>query len=312
MIDLDEWIDGVNDKLDVLDNVNKESIKSMLKVIPNLNEVEIRQLMADINEIVNTKYTKKKLSSKNPLLSFPSEEESKGDFEIGTVCAGDKELYAFALTTENLRENIFVTARSGHGKTSLVFYFVGKLVYNNISFIFFDWKNDYRTLATMYPDILVVKWSDLRFNPLTNVPEGMDIKVWWRIVLDVLSHSQGLLMATPSYILQVVEELYDEKKGEITFRDLGNYLRSQHEESRKKGEYADVAENRIFNINQALDKVINVRHGFDVKDLFNKKVVIEMSPLDFGVASFLIQTLIMHEFYSRLTNNVRLNRKSTM
>jgi hypothetical protein len=220
--------------------------------------------------------------------------------------AGDVELpYDYELTSENLRESVLAVARSGHGKTRSIFYFVRYLLALGINFVFWDWKQDYRGLAMMYPDILVLKWSDIRFNPLTNVPEGMDIKEWWRVVFNIFAHSFGVLVATPSFILEQLQELHEHKHGLVTFKDLYDYLKNLSEQSRKRAEYLDVAENRIFAVSQALDQVVNCKHGFQVSDLFRTKLVIELEPLDTPMASFLLQTLLIHEFYRRLRNQVR-------
>lgn len=312
MSSLDEYIDDVRKRMSKIPFFDKRPVEALLGSLAFVSEAMRKSFQRTIDILVTPKYTAHVLRSRNPVLGFPTEEESKGDITIGQVYAGDHPLYPFGLTTENLRESIFVTARSGHGKTSLVYNFVDQIIQNKIKFLMVDWKQDYRGLANMYSDVLVIKWSDLRFNPLTNCPDGMDLKMWWRIVLNILSHSQGLLIATPSHILQVIEELYEDRKGLITFRDVSNYLAAQNENSTKRKEYSDVAENRIYSINQALDGVINVKYGYRVEDLFHQQVVIEMHPLDFPIASFLIQTMMMHEFYRRLNNQIRLNRKSTL
>ena len=313
-LDVDSYIDETKKKISVLPKINKNMIESMLKHLAfTQTEEKTKKIVSRIESIVSPAYTKKILDSKNIVMPFPSKDDSQGDgIPIGKVMSGDVELYDYGLTTENLRENIFSTARSGHGKTSLIFYFVESLIKKKINFIFFDFKQDYRVLARIYPDILVIKWSDLRFNPLTNYPEGMDIKIWHRILLDIYAHSQGLLMATPGFLLDAINELWNTKNGEITFSDLGSFIRNQTQETLKDKEYASVAKNRLSNTNHALDKVINCKYGFEVKDLFSRQVVIEMHPLDFQMSSFLIQSIIMHEFHRRMTNQIRMNRKSAL
>ena len=309
----DEYFDEIKDKIEVLPDIDRKSIESLLVSMIHSSDKQNEITKNWISDLVETQYTTHMLKSKNPILSYPDQETSKGDgFVIGQVTAGDIIQYPFELTTENLRENVFITARAGHGKTTLIYYFVDSLIQNKINFIFPDWKNDYRNLASIYDDILVIRWNDLKFNPLTNVPQGMDTKLWWRVVMDILSHSQGLLMATPNHIVEAITQLNQDRKGNITFQSLQEFLKGQNDETRKEQEYSAIAENRIGALNQVLGSVLNVKHGFEIKDLFNKKVVIEMQPLDFSIASFLIQTLIMHEFYRRLHNNIRLNKKSTL
>lgn len=313
MSEIDDFRQEIMDKVSKIPGLPTGYIDTLLRMLPYANERRRKKLVDKIKSLVETKFNEHSMRSKNPLLSFPSKADAIGDgVIIGHVCSGDRVLHPFGLTSENLRENEFVVARSGHGKTTTVFNFVDQLIKHEICFLSFDWKQDYRTLAKKYDDVYVIRWHELAYNVLTNCPEGMDIKLWWRVVLDIAAHSQGLLMATPAHILRSLEELYEHNKGQVTFRELENHLKSQHSESRKENEYSAIAENRIFNINQALDKVINVKHGFEIKELFKRRIIIEMFPLDFSVASFLIQTIIMHEFYRRLYNQIRLNRKSTL
>lgn len=307
MFDLDEYIEEVRKKISRIPDFQKEAVESLLELLPHLDENEKRAMINDINSIVDPAYTSHIIVSKNPVLGFPSEEESKGDgLKLGVVMAGDIEKYPFELTFENLRESILAVARSGHGKTRFMYYFVQSLVSCGVNFVCFDWKRDYRGLAEIHPDILVIRWSDLRFNPLTNVPAGLDIKQWWRVLFTIFAHSFGVLVATPSFILEQLEELYEEKKGLVTFKDLYEHLKRLNEQSKKRGEYLDVAENRIFTVNQALGEVVNVKYGFEISEIFRRKVVIELEPLDTPTASFLVQTLLMHEFFRRLRNQVRL------
>ena len=303
----EEFLEETRKKISATPNSPKSAIESLLKVWSVVTGSRKERIENKINKIVDGAYNRHVLNSKNPVLGFPSEEESKGDgLKLGVVMAGDIEKYPFELTFENLRESILAVARSGHGKTRFMYYFVQSLVSCGVNFVCFDWKRDYRGLAEIHPDILVIRWSDLRFNPLTNVPAGLDIKQWWRVLFTIFAHSFGVLVATPSFILEQLEELYEEKKGLVTFRDLYEHMKRLNEQSRKRGEYLDVAENRIFTVNQALGEVVNVKYGFEISEIFRRKVVIELEPLDTPTASFLVQTLLMHEFFRRLRNQVRL------
>lgn len=311
MSEIEEYIEEIKNKISKIPNFPRTAVFALLKVLPVANERRRKKIVQKIDKLVESAFNRHVLNSTLPVLDFPTREEAGGTIKVGYVCAGDQVLHPFLLTTENLRENVFATARAGHGKTTLVFNFVDQLIIKGIKFFIPDWKNDYAVLARKYQNILVVRYFDWEYNPLTNVPEGMDIKDWHRVVFTIFCHSFGLLSATESYLLQCVEELREDKEA-VTFRDLESYLKTQAEQSRKKSEYHDVAENRVFTLNHSLDKVINVKYGFEVKELFDGRTVMVMAPLEFPIASFLFQCLVMHEFYRRLKNNVRMNRKSAL
>ena len=307
MFEIQDYVEDVKEKISKIPQFPRRNVLSLLEILPVTKGRRQQKIIEKINKLVESKYNSHVIRSKNPILSYPDKNESKGDNVIlGHVCAGDQVLHPFELTMENLRENLFCISRSGHGKTSFVRYFVQSLVSCGINFVFWDWKQDYRSLAETFPDILVLKWSDLRYNPITNVPAGLDTKEWWRVLFTIFSHSFGVLIATPSFILESLEEIYEEKKGAVTFKDLYDHLRSQNEQTRKRAEYLDVAENRLYAVNQSLGNVINVKYGFDVSEIFKHRIVIELDPLDTQSASFIIQTLMMHEFYRRLRCQVRM------
>lgn len=312
-LDLDEYVEETKEKVSVLPDVDRESINNLLNSLLYLSEEEQRQTVQMIDEITNNAFTEHKLNSKNPIMIFPTYDESFDDgfLQIGYVMAGDIPKYSFCLSKTNVTENILVVGRAGQGKTTLIFNFVKRLVERNINWIFFDVKDDYSGLCKMYDDVFVLSWNALKLNIWTNVPPGMPRKLWYRVVLDVLSHSQGLYSATPNHIIEQLEELHEEKKGHITNRDVVELLKSKYESSNKRDEYSSVAFNRLNAINETFDEVINVPFGWDVSKLFKGRVVIRTFPLTFENSSFLIQVLLLWEFYRRLFAQERLNRKFT-
>ncbi|MEO9310262.1 MAG: hypothetical protein ABI337_08225 [Nitrososphaera sp.] len=310
MFDLDGYIYDVREKISKIPNFDKDSVESLLELLPHLDENEKRATIDDINSIVDSEYTSHILRSKNPVLSFPSEEEAKGDGIVaGQVCAGDQVLYPFEFTRVNLTENIFGVGRAGSGKTTFIIYFINQLEYHKIRYTVIDWKNDYAFLAKMHPDVSLLKYNQIAYNPWTNIPHGMDRRLWWFIVLDVIAHSTGLYVATPSHVLEALEEIYQAKNGRINSKDLYQYLKSQNE-SKRREEYNSTALNRLFLLNELLDDVINVDFGFDLEDLFKQKCVIQMAPLHEAVSSFLFNILALWEYYRRLHKNIRADWKS--
>ena len=310
-MDIQEYTEEVREKISKVPDFDRGAVEPLLETLPYLDPQGQRKVMADIDTLVSPEYSAHVSRSKNPVLPFPGREESRGDGLVaGNVLAGDRELYPFELTAENARETVVVEGRSGHGKTSVIYYFVRSLASTGASFVFWDWKRDYGPLASLHPDIAVLRWSDIDFNPLTNIPVGVNTKMWWRIVLDIFAHSFGVLVATPSFMLENIEEIYEERH-EVTFGELLRRLRGMSESSKKRAEYLDVAENRLYTLNQSLGEVLNVKYGFDVSELFKRRLVIQLDPLDTPIASFLVQTLIMHEFHRRLAAGVRVDQKST-
>ncbi len=309
-VDLDEYFDEVKDKISVLPDVDRKSIESLLESMLYSNEEQNKVTKNWISDLVETKYTAHVLKSKNPVMKIVSEEDSKEEefVEIGNVVAGDHVLHPFYLTRPNITENILVVGRAGQGKTTFIFHFVSQLVQQDLSFIFFDVKDDYSNLCTMHENVSIIDWNQIRFNPWTNIPLGMPKELWWKIVLDLIAHSQSLYAATPNHLLELLKELDEEKNGNITTQDIIDHLESKYESSTRRDEYASTAKNRLKAINTTFDKVFNCPFGWDVSKLFRGRTIIRTFPLLFEDSSLLIQLILLFEFYRKLFSQERFRK----
>lgn len=305
----EEFVDEMKGKIGKIPNFPKSTVLKLLEAFAVASERRKKKLMQTISKLVNTAYNRHMLSSKNPVLDFPSREDSRGHLQIGMVCAGDQVLYPFCLTRPELTENIFGVGRAGSGKTTFILNFIDQLERNGIRYTLIDWKNDYAFLPKKYPNVNSISYGQLEYNPWTNIPPGMDRRTWWFIVLDVMAHSTGLYLATPSHVLEALEEIYQTKEGRINTRDLYQYLKSQNE-STKREEYNSTALNRLFLLNELIDGVINVDYGFDMEAFFKENVVIRMAPLHESVSSFLFNVIALWEYYRRLHKGIRADWKS--
>lgn len=303
----DEFIEDIKDKASKTPNIPRETIMKLIKAYIVSSGRKKQRIGEKLSKIVNRAYNRHALKSKNPVLPFPPKSQSdKPGVTFGITYAGDQALYPTVVPLEATREGILVTARSGHGKTRLIYSVVGSLINLGLNFVIWDIKDDHMELARIYSCVFVVNWNDLKFNPLTNAPKGMKIEMWWRKVWEIFCHSFGILIASSSYILEKLEELYEERKGTVMFNDLYQFLKSASEQSKRRDEYLSVAENRIYTVNQALGDVLNCKYGFEVSEIFSQKIVIRLRGLDNSMQGFLVQILLMHEFYSRMYGRVRL------
>ena len=123
-----EFINDVKEKISKTPNFERDSVESLLELLPYLDKNERRLTIEDINSLVEPAYISHTMNCKNPALNFPSEEESRGDgFVLGEVCAGDQVLYPFELTRTNLTESIFGVGRSGAGKSTFLVHFIDQI-----------------------------------------------------------------------------------------------------------------------------------------------------------------------------------------
>ncbi|QLH11229.1 ATP-binding protein [Nitrosarchaeum sp. AC2] len=308
-----EYFDEIKDKISVLPDIDKNSIESLLESMLYSNDEQNEITKNWISDLVEIKYKAHVLKSKNPVMKFPSKEDSEQEkfIEIGNVMSGDVEMHNFFLSRVNLSENIQVVGRAGTGKSTLILKFIYEITTGDIFWICFDVKDDYKNLCAMYDDTYVIDWNQIRYAPFTNPPPGMPKELWWKIFLDIISHATGLYTATPNHIVEHLKELDEEKNGNFTLQDVIDLLDSKYESSNKRDDYSATARNRLKAINTTFDKVFNCQFGWDISKLFHGRVIIRTFPLLFEDSSILIQTILMWEFYRRLFSQERFNRKFT-
>ncbi|KAF6247099.1 hypothetical protein C6990_05310 [Nitrosopumilus sp. b3] len=308
-----EYFDEIKDKISVLPDIDRKSIESLLESMLYSNDEQNEITKNWISDLVETKYAAHLLKSKTPVMKFPSREESEDEkfVETGTVMSGDVKMHKFFLSRVNLSENVLIVGRAGTGKSTLILKFISELSNNDIFWIIFDVKDDYKNLVAMYNATSVIDWNQMSFNPFTNVPPGMPKELWWKIFLDICSHSTGLYTATPNHIIEHLKELDEEKNGNFTLQDVIDLLDSKYESSSKRDDYTATAKNRLKAINTTFDSVFNCPFGWDISKLFRSRVIIRTFPLLFEDSSILIQAILMWEFYRRLFSQERFNRKFT-
>jgi len=138
-----------------------------------------------------------------------------GDFEIGTILYGRKEMYPLALNRKDLLTHIGIFGSSGSGKTNIMQFLCLQLNKLDVPILIFDFsKRNYRDLLNI-PEmkdrmkIFTVgrNASPFRFNPL-KPPEGVQISQWAKEFAEVFDHAYWLLGGGRHIILRALGELY--------------------------------------------------------------------------------------------------------
>lgn len=78
-----------------------------------------------------------------------------------------RRFYQCRLTPEQMSGHVLIVGRSGSGKTTMILNLLEQLT---MPWIALDMKRDYRHLARVLPSLRVIRWPNLRFNPLAPPP----------------------------------------------------------------------------------------------------------------------------------------------
>jgi len=225
--------------------------------------------------------------SEKPVLAVPEPERSRGEIVLGRVCRAGVPLWEFGISREELNQHVLITARSGAGKTTLIMRIMLQLVELGVPFTALDFKRDYRHLVRLCPELLVVRWSDLRVNPL-EPPPGVPFPEWRQQFLNVFGHVHGIWHGSTQYLLEAVDRAYEERGGVPRLSDVYRVVAASAERTRKLQEYASVVQTRLYGVISKLGPVFDSeRTETDVEALLGLPVVLELDGLGRDEANLL-------------------------
>ena len=273
-----EWVEEIRENAGKLASYLDKDLVNNLLLIYAIENDDKEEIKAEIESLMNN-FSNQLLFSRKPLLECPNRSEAQGEIKIGKVIQGENELWNFGLTREEINQHILIVARSGAGKTTLIMQIMKQLISKHIPFIVLDFKQDYRHLIRHYPQLVVLNWKDLRINPL-EPPPGVSFQEWKQQFLNIFGHVQGIWHGSTQYLLEAIDEAYEEKKSIPTMEDVYKKIHESSESTRKLQEYASVVETRLYGLLSKLGKVINSKRTLlDMERSLQLPVILELHGL---------------------------------
>lgn len=233
--------------------------------------------------------------TKDPFLPY---DPYHGRFRIGTNPDGDP----VGLTAEELNEHLMAVGRSGAGKTTFFLNLIDTCLGEQLPFLIFDFKNDYRHLAR-HRDLLVINWRDLKFNPL-QPPPGVRTARWAEVLADTWTHAVGLLNASRNYFLRKLRDLYqlyDTEQGEwpSLFELLKLVRVDQIPYASPRYRYKERLDNRLTGMTGFSGTVFDCSQSFPFQEFLDRNVVVELQEPMEDTQIFVVEALLTWIFYYR-------------
>jgi shikimate kinase len=289
--------------------VNPPDGKSLLSVAKRndlLDDPEVRKLVlaAGLSSSDHLQETASKavLGKSVQHWEYPFEPQTTfGDVELGKSFQNQP----FRLQQNDLTKHLLAVGQSGSGKTTLFYSLMDQL---NRPFWAFDLKRDYRHVA----DVLVLPWTELRFNPL-RPPEDVSPRRWAQVFAEIFGHATALLSGSKNYLVKKIVELYQlynlfdrVEKPYPSLHELELLVRSDGINFvRKQSDYRDTLLNRLEAMNLVAGTVFDCSQGHSIQELLQRNVVFEFDGLSRDVQNFLMEILFAYVFEYRLAQNQR-------
>ncbi|MDG5761345.1 hypothetical protein QA600_18605 [Natronococcus sp. A-GB1] len=199
--------------------------------------------------------------------------------------------------------------QTGAGKTTLFYNVMDQL---SVPYWVFDLKQDYRHLCQQDNELLVVPWTELKWNPL-EPPPGVSLRRWAQVFSEMLGHATALLSGSKNYLMRQMIELYrayglfDRRKPPYpSLHELQQFIETDKiNYVRKTANYRDTVLNRLEAMTLTAGTIFDCSEGYPVEELLKQNVVFEFDGLGTDLQNFLMETLFAAVYEYRVAQNQR-------
>ncbi|WP_239639913.1 ATP-binding protein [Haloferax gibbonsii] len=294
----------IDEKLiQLLQNTEFEPEPQLLKLVKAATITENTHLQKQVRKLLEAKIAE---YHENPFNTTPS---SSSFSPRDGIALGECNGRRATLEEDQLTRHLLAVGQSGSGKTTLFYNLVSQL---DKPFWAFDLKQDYRHLLEEDGELLVLPWSELKFNPL-KPPPGVMPRRWAQVFVEMFGHSTSLLSASKNYLLKQTVFLY---KLYGLFVETGEPYPSLHEletlikkdrlnPTSKTANYRDTVLNRIEAMNLVAGTIFDCSEGYPIEELLQRNVVFEFDGLSRDIQNFLMETLFAYVYTYRVAQNHR-------
>ncbi len=224
------------------------------------------------------------------LLKPPGKDAAQGEIPIGKVTYNKKELYDFKIGKQDLIRHVGVFGKTGSGKTNIAFHLVKGLLQEEVPFIIFDWKRNFRDLIklpeykgkikfyTVGRDVLPFYW-----NPKTP-PNNCDKEVYQKKFIEIINWSYFLGHGANDILM----EAYD--KG--NFEEMKEWLNKQFKRGREMLWWQSGKRTLNAITWGGLGRMVSHPKPLNMKKLLKQNVVLELDGLTETDKCFVIGSIL--------------------
>ena len=223
-----------------------------------------------------------------------------GQYPVGQAMYADKPVGEFGIKEGDWLKHVGLFGKTGSGKTTLAMRLLKEICRHDKPFLIFDYKRNYRDLLA-HPDfkdqeilIFTVGRNDIApflFNPKVR-PPGVEEHVWIKQLAEII---EKVYLLGPG-----ANDVFMESSHLPTFKDMHDQVLNQKKKARELLWWASVK--RTLNaINYpGLGEMVNCIQGYDLPELLNKKVILELDGLSGSDQAFVIGSFLLWVYHYRM------------
>ena len=247
------------------------------------------------------------------LLSPPPVNDMSRENVLGSIVYNNQLYFPFGLSNKELLMHTAILGRTGSGKTNIVFKLIQELEKNQIPFLIFDWKKNYRSLISKSKDILVFtpgsKISPFYFNPLIP-PANVAPKVWKEFVVSAIGYSYFIGEGALTLLEQGIDQAYQEFgvydglcKDYPDFNDIAKIILSKGQRRGREMLWLQSCARVLYSLTAStISDCINVpQSAMPLEALLKNNVVIELDYLSPSNKVFLTQAILLWIYFYKLS-----------
>lgn len=282
-------------------------------------EPSLRKEIEGILKVLAAKYLQETYEKNQILLEPPSEQKAFGEYHLGSVQYGNRELWPFGIRDNEWIQHSAILGRSGSGKTNISYLIIRNFLEAGKPFLIFDWKRNYRDLLTVFPEKEIHVYTIGRntvpfyFNPLIP-PKGTEPEIWLKKMIEIICHAYFLGEGVAALLQRAMDSIYENygvyKYGSNlaewpNFHDVRNWILCY----KCKGREALWRDSTLRSLDalcfRGTGNALNIRQPSDIEPILKKNVVFELDALTNADKTFFTEAFLLWLHHYRMQEKDR-------
>lgn len=236
----------------------------------------------------------------DPFVLPSRQEQIEGELNLGTVLGRDE--VELRLKLDNVPKHILAMGTSGSGKTNFGLVLAEQAYINGVRSIrISDPKADeFEVLAKKYPEFMMLRWSELRFNPFTP-PPNVPLNEWYQTIVNHMAQAFNFWIGSESLFLKLMSKASKETpKPQI--KDVVRLLEEENPRYKQKDSMImSTVASRLELMQVTIGEVISAETSM-LEVLSGSKFILSTSGMMSEIESWLLEFMFIWEYLYRVFN----------